>query len=163
HGLGDPAAQRMRVGLQHRRRRVLLVGVHGLRGFIGHVPIISAHIIAHRFLRNRTCGSIIDHMTTTAPVHRLTHNGRYITWLISDTAKGLASALVGFAIPLIALFVTDDPAQAGIISAVGMTVRTLTTVYGGVLADRHRRILMMVTGSAIGVVLAVAFTMLALG
>lgn len=102
-------------------------------------------------------------MTTTAPAHRLTRNGRYITWLISDTAKGLASALVGFAIPLIALFVTDDPAQAGIISAVGMTVRTLTTVYGGVLADRHRRILMMVTGSAIGVVLAVTFTMLALG
>ena len=95
-------------------------------------------------------------MTTTAPAHRLSRNARYITWLVSDTAKGLASALVGFAIPLIALFVTDDPAQAGIIGAVGMTVRTVTTIYGGVLADRHRRIRMMVTGSLLGGILALA-------
>ena len=99
---------------------------------------------------------------TTAIAHRLTRNVRYITWLISDTAKGLASALFGFAIPLIALFVTNDPAQAGIISAVGMTIRTITTVFGGVLADRHSRIVMMIIGSATGVVLAGAFTALAL-
>lgn len=99
---------------------------------------------------------------TTAIAHRLTRNVRYITWLISDTAKGLASALFGFAIPLIALFVTNDPAQAGIISAVGMTIRTITTVFGGVLADRHSRIVMMIIGSAAGVVLAGAFTALAL-
>ncbi|MGY1552831.1 MFS transporter [Microbacterium sp. A588] len=102
-------------------------------------------------------------MTTTTPPHRLTRNGRYITWLISDTAKGLASALFGFAIPLIVLFVTNDPAQAGIIGAVGMATRTITTLYGGVLADRHRRIVMMVLGSLIGVVLSGAFVLLALG
>ncbi|MGO2746598.1 MFS transporter [Microbacterium sp.] len=101
-------------------------------------------------------------MATTAPAHSLIHNGRYITWLISDTAKGLASALFGFAIPLIALFVTNDPAQAGVISAIGMGIRTLTTVYGGVLADRHRRIAMMVTGSVVGFMLAAGFTVLAL-
>ncbi|MGV2985203.1 MFS transporter [Microbacterium sp. AGC85] len=99
---------------------------------------------------------------TTALSHRLSRNIRYITWLISDTAKGLASALFGFAIPLIALFVTNDPAQAGIISAVGMTIRTVTTVFGGVLADRHDRIVMMIVGSAAGIVLAGAFTALAL-
>lgn len=99
---------------------------------------------------------------TTAIAHRLSRNVRYITWLISDTAKGLASALFGFAIPLIALFVTNDPAQAGIISAVGMTIRTITTVFGGVLADRHNRIVMMIIGSAAGVALAAAFTALAL-
>jgi len=102
-------------------------------------------------------------MTAIAPAHRLARNSRYIGWLISDTAKGLASALFGFAIPLVALFVTNDPAQAGVISAVGMTTRLVTTIYGGVLADRHRRIVMMVLGSAIGIALAVAFTMLALG
>ena len=102
-------------------------------------------------------------MTTTAPLHRLTRNGRYIAWLISDTAKGLASALFGFAIPLIVLFVTNDPAQAGIIGAVGMAVRTITTLLGGVLADRHQRIAMMVLGSAIGIALAGGFTLLALG
>ncbi|WP_406247614.1 MFS transporter [Microbacterium sp. M] len=100
-------------------------------------------------------------MTTVTP-HRLVHNARYLTWLISDTAKGLASALFGFAIPLIALIVTNDPAQAGIISAVGMTIRTITTVFGGVLADRHHRIVMMIIGSAAGVVIAGAFTVLAL-
>ncbi|WP_426186253.1 MFS transporter [Microbacterium sp. TWP3-1-2b2] len=99
---------------------------------------------------------------STAIAHRLVHNVRYITWLVSDTAKGLASALFGFAIPLIALFVTNDPAQAGIISAVGMTIRTITTVFGGVLADRHNRIVMMIIGSAAGVVLASLFTALAL-
>ncbi|MGO2521768.1 MAG: MFS transporter, partial [Microbacterium sp.] len=102
-------------------------------------------------------------MTTTALAHRLTRNSRYIAWLISDTAKGLASALFGFAIPLIVLFVTNDPAQAGIIGAVGMAVRTLTTLLGGVLADRHQRIAMMVLGSAIGAVLAAGFMLLALG
>ena len=100
-------------------------------------------------------------MTTTVR-HSLARNGRYITWLVSDTAKGLASALFAFAIPLIALFVTNEPAQAGVISAVGMTIRTVTTVFGGVLADRHRRIVMMISGSLVGVVLSVAFTVLAL-
>lgn len=102
-------------------------------------------------------------MTTTTAPHSLVRNSRYIAWLISDTAKGLASALFGFAIPLIVLFVTNDPAQAGIIGAIGMAVRTLTTLLGGVLADRHRRIAMMVLGSAIGAVLAAGFMLLALG
>lgn len=101
-------------------------------------------------------------MSTATTPHSLIRNGRYAAWLVSDTAKGLASALFGFAIPLIALFVTNEPAQAGAISAVGMTIRTLTTIYGGVLADRHRRIALMVTGSLVGVVLSVAFTVLAL-
>lgn len=115
-------------------------------------------IVAQLFLRIYS-----ESMTTTAPPHRLTRNGGYIAWLISDTAKGLAGALFGFAIPLITLFITNDPAQAGIIGAVGMAVRTITTLLGGVLADRHRRIPMMVLGSAIGAVLAGAFTLLALG
>lgn len=102
-------------------------------------------------------------MTTVSAPHRLSRNTRYIAWLISDTSKGLAAALFGFAIPLLALIVTNDPAQAGIIAAAGMVVRLLTTLAGGVLADRHRRILLMVTGSAIGAVLAGAFTLLALG
>lgn len=101
-------------------------------------------------------------MSTATTPHNLARNGRYITWLISDTAKGFASALFGFAIPLIALFVTNDPAQAGAISAVGMTIRTVTTIFGGVLADRHRRIAMMITGSVVGVILSIAFTALAL-
>ncbi|WP_244632290.1 MULTISPECIES: hypothetical protein [unclassified Microbacterium] len=93
-------------------------------------------------------------MTTVTEPHRLWRNTRYLTWLVSDTSKGLASALFGFAIPLLALIVTNDPAQAGIIGGAGMVVRLLTTLAGGILADRHRRIALMLLGSLIGIVLA---------
>ncbi|MDF2509695.1 MAG: transporter [Microbacterium sp.] len=102
-------------------------------------------------------------MSTLTEPHRLWRNTRYLTWLLSDTSKGLAAALFGFAIPLLALIVTNDPAQAGIIGAAGMVARLLMTLAGGVLADRHRRIALMLLGSLIGIVLAGAFTLLALG
>lgn len=102
-------------------------------------------------------------MTIAPTSHRLSRNTRYVTWLISDTGKGLAAALFGFAIPLLALIVTNDPAQAGIIAGAGMAARLVTTLAGGVLADRHRRIALMLLGSLIGVVLSAAFTILALG
>lgn len=102
-------------------------------------------------------------MTTLTEPHRLWRNTRYLTWLVSDTSKGLAGALFAFAIPLLALIVTNDPAQAGIIGGVGMAARLLTTLAGGVLADRHRRIALMLLGSLIGIVLAGGFTLLALG
>ena len=102
-------------------------------------------------------------MSTTTEPHRLWRNRRYLTWLISDTSKGLAAALFAFAIPLLALIVTNDPAQAGIIGGAGMVARLLMTLAGGILADRHRRIALMLLGSLIGIVLAGAFTLLALG
>ncbi|MFS6530267.1 MFS transporter [Microbacterium aurugineum] len=102
-------------------------------------------------------------MTTRTAPHRLWRNTRYLTWLVSDTSKGLAAALFGFAIPLLALIVTNDPAQAGIIGGAGMIARLLMTLAGGVLADRHRRIALMLLGSVIGIVLAGGFTLLALG
>ncbi|WP_311243848.1 MFS transporter [Microbacterium sp. WCS2018Hpa-23] len=102
-------------------------------------------------------------MTTVTEPHRLWRNARYLTWLVSDTSKGLAAALFAFAIPLLALIVTNDPAQAGIIGGAGMVARLLLTLAGGILADRHRRILLMLIGSLIGILLAGAFTLLALG
>lgn len=102
-------------------------------------------------------------MTTVTEPHRLWRNTRYLTWLVSDTSKGLAASLFGFAIPLLALIVTNDPAQAGIIGGAGMIARLLMTLAGGVLADRHRRIALMLLGSLIGIVLAGGFTLLALG
>ncbi|REJ05074.1 MFS transporter [Microbacterium bovistercoris] len=93
----------------------------------------------------------------------LWRNLQYVSWLVSDTSKGLAATLFRFAVPLIALFVTDDPAQAGIIGGVGVAVSVSLTMFGGVLADRHRRITLMVLGASIGVALSIAFTLLALG
>ncbi|WP_334152746.1 MFS transporter [Microbacterium sp.] len=99
--------------------------------------------------------------TATAP-HRLWRNTRYVTWLVSDTSKGLAAALFAFAVPLLALILTNDPAQAGIIGGAGMVARLLTTLVGGILADRHPRITLMLIGSVAGVTLAGVFTALAL-
>ena len=102
-------------------------------------------------------------MITVTEPHRLWRNNRYLTWLASDTSKGLAASLSSFAIPLLALIVTNDPAQAGIIGGAGMVARLLMTLAGGILADRHRRIALMLLGSLIGIVLAGGFTLLALG
>lgn len=101
-------------------------------------------------------------MTTVTAPHRLWRNSRYLTWLVSDTSKGLAAALFAFAIPLLALIITNDPAQAGIIGGAGMVARLLTTLAGGILADRHSRIGLMLLGSLGGIVLAAVFTALAL-
>ncbi|MCR2817729.1 MFS transporter [Microbacterium sp. zg.Y1090] len=101
--------------------------------------------------------------TTTSAPHRLWRNRRYLTWLVSDTSRGLADGLYAFALPLLTLIVTDDPAQAGIVGAVGGAVLAVTTLYGGVLADRHPRIGLMILGSTIGVVLSLGFTVLAFG
>ncbi|MFJ2368272.1 MFS transporter [Microbacterium sp. NPDC087665] len=100
-------------------------------------------------------------MTTVTAPHRLWRNTRYLTWLVSDTSKGLAAALFAFAIPLLALIITNDPAQAGIIAGAGLVARLLTTLVGGILADRHRRVVLMLIGSLFGIVLAAAFTVLA--
>ena len=99
--------------------------------------------------------------TTDAKPIGLWSNARYVLWLISDTSKGLAASLAGFAIPLIALAVTNDPAQAGIIAGVGMVARLVTTLYGGVLADRHGRLALMLLGAAVAAILAGGFTLLA--
>lgn len=101
-------------------------------------------------------------MTLTTAPPSLWRNTRYITWLASDTSKGLAAALFSFAIPLLTLMVTNDPILAGIIGAVGMAARTITTLIGGVLADRHRRILLMLLGGAMGIALSAIFTVFAL-
>lgn len=91
----------------------------------------------------------------------LWRNRRYATWLVSDTAKGLSNALVGFAIPLLALMVTDDPRQAGVVGTIGLAVRVALMLYGGVLADRHRRVTLMLVGAVVGAVMAAGFTVLA--
>lgn len=105
---------------------------------------------------------MVSSMTTVTAPHSLWRNNRYLTWLVSDTSKGLAAALFSFAIPLLALIVTNDPAQAGIIGGAGMVARLVFTLAGGILADRHPRIALMLIGSLIGVLLAGGFTLLAL-
>lgn len=91
---------------------------------------------------------------------RLWSNTRYTTWLVSDTAKALGGGLATFALPLLALQVTGEPVQAGIIGAIGTAVVLVTSLYGGVLADRHDRVRLMVAGAVAGAALAAGITAL---
>lgn len=93
----------------------------------------------------------------------LWRNRRYLVWLLADTTRDLASALSGFAIPLLALLATGSPTQAGILGATSLAVRLLTSLIGGVLADRHNRVRLMILGGSIGVALSAAFTACAFG
>ncbi|GAB2513309.1 MFS transporter [Paramicrobacterium agarici] len=96
-------------------------------------------------------------MTSTENAVRLWRVPHYPTWFVSDSAKELAAGLLHFAVPLIALMVTGSPAQAGVIGAVGVVTSLLFTLWGGVLADRHRRPALMLLGALLGVALAATF------
>lgn len=99
-------------------------------------------------------------MIAEEPRVRLWRVPLYPTWFISDTAKELADALMYFAVPLIALIVTDSPIQAGIIGAVGAIIGIVLILGGGVLADRHDRPRLMLLGAVIGIALTGGFALL---
>lgn len=84
---------------------------------------------------------------------RLWRSRDYLAWLASDTSAALASAVYAFAVPLMTLIVTGDPAQAGLVAGAGALGRVAATVPGGVVADRHDRRLLMVVGGLAGAVL----------
>ncbi|WP_372698978.1 MFS transporter [Arthrobacter sp. JSM 101049] len=86
----------------------------------------------------------------------LWRNRDYRWWLSTDTSTGLGRALHNFAVPLLALYVTGDPAQAGIVAAIGQVGRLVATLPGGVLADRHDRRRLILLGTASGVLVATA-------
>ena len=86
----------------------------------------------------------------------LWRNRDYRWWLSADTSTGLGRALHNFAVPLLALYVTGDPAQAGIVAAVGQVGRLVVTLPGGVLADRHDRRALILLGTGSGVLVAAA-------
>lgn len=86
----------------------------------------------------------------------LWRNRDYRWWLSTDTSTGLGRALHNFAVPLLALYITGDPAQAGIIAAIGQAGRVAATLPGGVLADRHDRRRLILWGTATGLLVASA-------
>ncbi|MGO2541366.1 MAG: MFS transporter [Specibacter sp.] len=89
---------------------------------------------------------------------RLTRNPNYLWWLATDTSTAFGSALHSFSVPLLALYITGSPAQAGIIAAIGQVGRVLATLPGGVVADGHNRRTLMVVGGVIGLTIGSALT-----
>lgn len=49
----------------------------------------------------------------------LWRNADYLWWLSNDTSGALGRALHNFAVPLLALYVTGSPVQAGLVAAIG--------------------------------------------
>ncbi|WP_134774101.1 MFS transporter [Ornithinimicrobium flavum] len=94
-----------------------------------------------------------------APAPSLWRDRGYLAWLASDTSSALASSVQGFVLPLVVLLLTGDPAVAGSVAALGLAARVLTTIVGGVLADRHDLRRLMILGGALG---AVVLTLMAL-
>ncbi|QFG67885.1 MFS transporter [Ornithinimicrobium pratense] len=85
----------------------------------------------------------------------------YLTWLLTDTAVGLATQVQAFVLPLVVILLTSDPALAGAVAALGVGARVVTTLVGGVLADRHdlRRLMVLSggLGAGLAVLMAVAY------
>lgn len=94
---------------------------------------------------------------------RLLANPHYRWWLATDTFTAFGSALHGFAVPLLALYITGSPAQAGIIAGIGQVGRIAATLPGGVVADRHNRRTLMVVGGLTGLAIASVLTGLQMG
>lgn len=125
-----------------------------------------APLVAHDPLHTTYCTLVVAHqlvykyaggMTT-----RLWNHRPYLIWLVSDTTKDLGAGLASFALPLIALMATGEPAQAGVIAAVGAIATLVLALYGGLLADRHSRIRLMVLCSTLAVAIALALLALTL-
>lgn len=98
-----------------------------------------------------------------APGAPLWRNRQYLFWLGADTGSELGMALHSFTVPLVALMVTGSPAQAGLIAALGQLTRVVSTLPGGVLADRGDRRRLMMLGGVLGAVGAAGFCIAALG
>jgi MFS family permease len=93
--------------------------------------------------------------TATPPASppRLLRQRDYLVWLAGDTSGALAASVYGFAVPLLTLVVTGEPALAGLVAAAGAVGRVTATLPGGVLADRHDRRRLMVVGGLLGAAL----------
>lgn len=98
--------------------------------------------------------------TKARPQPRLLANRNYLWWLTTDSATAFGTALHGFSVPLLALYITGDPAQAGLIAGLGHLGRVLATIPGGVVTDRNNRRTLMVVGGVLGLAIGTAMTAL---
>lgn len=104
------------------------------------------------------------HLTDKRPTDRsatpprLFSNRNYLWWLATDSSSAFGTALHSFSVPLLALYITGSPAQAGLIAGIGQLGRVLTTIPGGVIADRYNRRTLMVLGGVMGLVIGSALT-----
>ncbi|ASN40699.1 MFS transporter [Arthrobacter sp. 7749] len=101
--------------------------------------------------------------STNTRIIPLWRQRRYLLWLGSDTGSALGMSLQWFAVPLVALIVTNSPTQAGLITAIGQLGRVVCTMPGGILADSKDRRTLMILGGLLGAVGGVGLMITSLG
>ena len=79
--------------------------------------------------------------TTTAskPPTAFWKTASYRSWMTADTATGIGTTLRGFALPLIAFFISHSLSTAGWLSTYAMILQQVCAIFGGAIVDRHRR------------------------
>lgn len=95
-----------------------------------------------------------------APVPSLWHNRDYMGWWSSETVSAVGTSMSTIAFPLVVLYADGSVSHAGIISATAMVGLLLTTLWGGALADRVSRKMLMVLGPAVQCVAMAAAALL---
>ncbi len=91
-------------------------------------------------------------MNTRLPAPPLRRNPDYLKWFVGDVFADAGSAIRAFAMPIIALAITDSLSLAGIVGASTTAAAILTMIPGGVLADRYDRKKLLLTGHLFGAV-----------
>lgn len=76
----------------------------------------------------------------------LWRNSDYVGWWIGDAVSALGTSISALAYPLLVLFATGSVAQAGAIAAANLFGTLATTLWGGALADRVSRRMILILG-----------------
>jgi MFS family permease len=76
----------------------------------------------------------------------LWHNRDYLSWWAGETVNLLGTYISAVAFPLLVLFTTGSVLGAGTIAAAGRIGLLATMLWGGVLADRYSRRVILVVG-----------------
>lgn len=83
----------------------------------------------------------------------LWRNPQYRAWFTADTASATGLALKSFAISLVAFSLTHSLPIAGWLATASVIAAQISGVFGGTLADRHRRKRLIILNAACGTVL----------
>lgn len=88
----------------------------------------------------------------------LWHSRDYRNWFAADTTDVCAVSLFTFTIPLIALALSGSPFVAGLLVTLSSTIELILMSFGGAIADRHDRRLLMIALGVIGLGLSTIAT-----
>ncbi len=79
----------------------------------------------------------------------LLRNRDYMGWWTGNTVSALGTSISGIAFPLLVLYTTGSVAKAGLITAANMIGAVATTLWGGALADRMSRKLILIASPVV--------------